>query len=81
MSKQKDWCTGFFDRNDHGDDWSSCCKEHDKDYTEQSMTRLEADRKLRDCVQKETDIIWANLMYSAVRAIGWIWWNKAKSNR
>ncbi len=43
-----DSCTGVPDFN-----FTECCAEHDKDYEEATLTRYQADKKLRLCISKK----------------------------
>lgn len=69
-----DGCSLFPDRSlINSDDWCECCLEHDIAYwqggTEEQ--RLEADRKLRDCVLENTgNQALAETMYQGVRLGG-----------
>ena len=71
-------CTLFPEGN-----WSSCCKGHDKDYTEQLIPKYKADWKASKCVaqhvyKKPLGAIWALIwgLFSAIVAfvIGFIFW-------
>jgi hypothetical protein len=72
-----DGCSLFPDRSlINNKDWCDCCLEHDIAYwqggTEEQ--RLEADRKLRDCVLAKTgDTVLAEAMYQGVRFGGSPW--------
>jgi hypothetical protein len=63
-----------------GVDYSNCCAQHDIDYDEQKMTRLEADQKFLRCTKAAGRNPWlANLYYYGVRAGGWFsWWRAGK---
>ena len=66
------YCTGSpnFER-----DTQTCCEQHDKDYSKTSTTpRLEADKKLRACVEKNGTPVRAAVMYYAVRLFGWMFY-------
>jgi len=72
-NKKKDYCTLFFEKlNDY--DISGCCKIHDDDYEKQSISRKEADRDLRLCVNTVSKSTVGNIMYLGVRIAGWIFW-------
>lgn len=60
-------CTCWFDGN-----WGECCEVHDIDYIHNpdNITRLEADKKLFNCVRKNGGIIMASIMFVGVRAFG-----------
>lgn len=61
-----DGCTCFFDGN-----WKECCDRHDKRYSNNRLTRKQADRLLYRCVAKKNKHI-AFLMYLGVRLFGWL---------
>lgn len=64
-------CTLFPDGN-----YESCCEEHDRAYRLQTKPRIEADRKLRECVRKKGHPNVAALMYYGLRIVGvfrWYW--------
>ena len=69
-----DGCSLFPDRSlINSDDWCDCCLEHDIAYWQggTKAQRLEADRKLRDCVLRKTDNpVLADAMYQGVRLGG-----------
>ena len=60
--------------------WQECCYVHDLDYVRQKITRLEADKKLLDCVKDKCKVV-AYVMYIGVRSAGWWFWNKSKDKR
>lgn len=66
-----DGCSLFPDRSlINGDDWYDCCLEHDIAYWQGGTKeqRLEADKKLRDCILKKTgNQALAEAMYQGVR--------------
>lgn len=72
-----DGCSLFPDRSlITSKDWCDCCLEHDIAYWQggTKAQRLEADRKLRDCVLAKTgDSVLAEAMYQGVRFGGSPW--------
>lgn len=54
--------------------WCKCCYDHDIEYIYHTMTRLDSDRKFRDCVIAEGRPIRAWIMYVIIRAFGWAWY-------
>src|ERR1700694_846504 len=55
--------------------WEGCCEEHDRAYWQggPNSLRLEADRKVLECVRANGHPHWAVIMFIAVR-IGGMWW-------
>jgi hypothetical protein len=64
---KSDGCTLFFDGN-----WRDCCVSHDKSYWQGGTQeeRLEADKKLKECVSKHGHPYIASFMYMMVRIGG-----------
>lgn len=52
----------------------SCCDQHDRDYTEQVLTRLEADKRLRDCIRAAGNPVLAEIYFAGVRVFGGVFW-------
>lgn len=52
------------------------CKQHDKEYVERKIPRLESDRKFRDAIRARGYPKRAWLAYVAVRVIGWFYWRQ-----
>ena len=74
----KNHSTCFFDRitiKGVTYDWSECAINHDKDYSTSNVgiTRLEADRKLYNCVKEKSKAI-ASIMFIGVRLFGKLYW-------
>jgi hypothetical protein len=76
-------------------DWGfgeTCCGEHDSHYWQQTVSRREADRRMRDCILKVASqekergnriiefgfrgIAWT--YWSGVRIGGWFFWNRRR---
>ncbi len=70
-----DGCTGVPDF-DFGQD---CCGEHDFHYQDNDITRAEADRRLRKCIQKKGYIILPWVYWLGVRIFGGQYWNKKQN--
>lgn len=69
-----DGCTAVPDF-DFGAD---CCAEHDMYYQSQEITRKEADKRLRQCIQKKGYVVLPWIYWAGVRCLGWYYWNKHK---
>ena len=85
-----DYCTLFPDGN-YG---VPCCKRHDRRYSNESISKREADILLRRCILRKAKIyiikiktvivvyispkMIANTAYIGVRVFGWYWYNKAQ---
>jgi len=70
----KDYCTMAPDKL-FGYDLSGCCAQHDKDYAEQTKTRLQADRDLLWCINRVAPAFVGYVYFWAVRLVGWIFWS------
>jgi hypothetical protein len=73
-----DGCTAVPDL-DFGAD---CCGEHDV-YTRDAtinITRAEANRRMRACIEKKGYRNLAWIYWAGVTAFGWIWWKKRVQN-
>lgn len=70
----QDGCTASPDFNFGSD----CCAEHDIHYQEQSISRSEADKRLRECIQKKGYVALPWIYWLGVRMFGWKFWNKHK---
>lgn len=57
--------------------WSHCCKRHDRRYSNNRISRLQADVLLFRCVSKAKDVIMASIMFAGVRMFGSYFYNKA----
>ena len=75
FNNNKNYCTFFFKG-----DWNHCCWQHDLEcilaieYLSPKM-RLEADKKLRDCVKAKNHPYISKIMYIGVRAwANTFWW-------
>ena len=56
-------------------DTNSCCKQHDHDYGARgTVSRAEADRRLRHCMIAQGKPLLAWLFWAACRAGGWYFW-------
>ena len=58
---------------------SDCCGEHDYHYQANDSTRAEADKRLRECIQKKGYIVLPWIYWLGVRIFGKQYW-KAKQN-
>ena len=69
---KSDGCTLFPDSAAWGEEWTSCCYDHDFAYWKGGCKeeRLIADKALRDCVTAKGHPYIAKLMYWAVRLFG-----------
>ncbi|AFL46470.1 hypothetical protein Mh1949_12140 [Mannheimia haemolytica] len=66
---KKHYCTGW--RNAPAN-INSCCHQHDRDYgIRGTVTRADADKRLRECMIKNGNPIRAWLFWLVVRAFGW----------
>lgn len=54
----------------------SCCNEHDEHYSHKTVSRWEADRQLRNCINAHGRFILAWTVWCAVRSAGWIFWKR-----
>lgn len=57
---------------------SDCCGEHDYYYQSKSLSRSEADRKLRECIRKKGYVVLPWVFWLGVRVFGKFWWWKRK---
>lgn len=71
-------CTLWFDRILWWD-WSSCCVQHDYDYSIQVLKAL-ADEKLRACANAVLAGM-GNIMWIGVSAFGGIWYAKSRQKQ
>lgn len=74
-----DGCSGWQSRlwrllTGHGPPWENCCIGHDWAYIHKRMTRLEADRRLRRCMEQMGYPRQARIYYWACRLLGWWAW-------
>lgn len=53
-----------------------CCEQHDRDYYDQNISRVEADKRLRDCMRKDGYMVLPWLYYAAVRLFGGYFWDR-----
>ncbi len=53
---------------------SDCCGEHDYHYQDRTITRAEADRRLRACMQKKGYVVLPWIYWGFVRAFGGFHW-------
>lgn len=67
-----DSCSCWPEGYDNQKQWEKCCEEHDLAYWAGGSweERLEADRKLKECVEQAGDTAVAQIMYFGVRAGG-----------
>ena len=65
-----DYCSMWPDRW-RNYDYSACCQQHDEDYANPKVGRLEADNKLFKCVKKSSNVFMATTMWVGVRCFGW----------
>lgn len=72
-----DGCTAVPDF-DFGAD---CCGEHDYYYQSHEITRAEADKKLRQCIQKKGYIVLPWIYWLGVRIFGKRHWDKNKGKQ
>lgn len=59
---------------------SDCCGEHDYHYQDKNITRAEADKRLRECIQKKGYIVLPWVYWLGVRVFGGLFW-KEKQNQ
>jgi hypothetical protein len=72
-----DKCSFFF-----GGSHNPCCEQHDKDYgRESTISRREADKKLRLCVIEKGHPVRAWVMWVGVRVFGWFFYKGRRSPR
>ena len=71
-----DYCTLFFDGC-----WSKCCARHDKRYSNNRITKHQADVLLKRCVYKKGHKIVANIMFVGVSVFGSYWYYKAQKGK
>lgn len=73
---RRQYCTGLKNAPTH---INTCCHQHDRDYgVRGTVTRAEADKRLRECMIKNGHPIKAWLFWCAVRVFGWMYF-KPKS--
>ena len=66
------YCTGL---GPVSPDANRCCKQHDNDYGARgTVSRAEADRRLRHCMIAQGKPLLAWLFWVACRAGGWYFW-------
>jgi len=66
------YCTGI--RNVKPET-NTCCHQHDRDYgIKGTVTRLQADKRLRECLMAQGKPIIAWLFWGGCRLGGWIFW-------
>jgi len=68
-----DGCTGVPDFN-----FKQCCEKHDFYYRNiTNVTRIQADRKLRDCIKEKWKLpVLPWVYFLGVRLVGWWAWRK-----
>lgn len=72
MANKRTYCTGW---TNAPEDVNSCCHQHDRDYGSRgTVSRAEADRRLRQCVAAGGRPALAWLLWAALRIGGWYWW-------
>lgn len=69
------WCT-FAPDKFFGFDFSDCCKAHDTSYVLKLISRKQADRDLRVCMQKTGARVLPWVYWTFVRLFGWWWYTK-----
>jgi hypothetical protein len=67
-----DGCTGVPDFNFGAD----CCGEHDYYYQLSNISRADADRKLRECIQRKGYVVLPWIFWLGVRIFGWRYYRK-----
>jgi hypothetical protein len=67
-----DGCSAVPDFNFGAD----CCGEHDFHYQDKNISRAEADKRLRECIQKKGYIVLPWVYWAGVRLFGGMFWNK-----
>lgn len=67
-----DGCTAVPDFNFGAD----CCGEHDFHYQANDVTRAEADKRLRQCIQKKGYLVLPWVYWFGVRVFGRSFWKK-----
>ena len=61
-------------------DTNSCCHQHDRDYgVRGTVTRTEADRRLRQCLLAQGKPLRAWLFWLGCRLGGWYFWKEKKA--
>lgn len=66
---EKNYCTGW---SNAPTNINSCCHQHDKDYgIRGTVSRAEADRRLRECMIKNGHLVKAWVFWLVVRLFGW----------
>ncbi|MCX6076438.1 MAG: hypothetical protein NTW78_06055 [Campylobacterales bacterium] len=74
-------CTCFID-SWFGTNIGECCKAHDYEYEIQVHSKEVADLRLFKCIRAKTNVVLAGVMWSGVRAGGYITsWNRIKKER
>lgn len=58
---------------------SDCCGEHDTYYQSKEISRAEADRRLRKCMQQKGYLVLPWVYWIGVRIAGGFFWNKKGS--
>lgn len=72
--KKKHYCTGW---KEAPANINSCCHQHDRDYgVNGTVTRAEADKRLRECMIKNGYPIRAWLFWGVVRTFGGAFFKK-----
>lgn len=72
--KKKHYCTGW--RNAPAN-INSCCHQHDRDYgIKGTVSRSEADKRLRNCLILQGHPIKALVFWILVRLFGWVYYKK-----
>ncbi len=70
-TKASNWCTLWPDRWINYD-YSVCCKIHDEEYADETISRFEADVNLLNCVNKHANSVMAVTMFVGLRLFGWM---------
>lgn len=71
-----DRCTGIPDAG-----IAACCHQHDRDYgIRGTVTRAEADRRLRQCIAGNGHPLRAWLIWAGLRLVGGWWWKQKPVN-
>ncbi|WP_281441214.1 hypothetical protein [Aeromonas veronii] len=68
----RNYCTGL---RDVDPETNTCCHQHDRDYgVKGTVTRAQADKRLRECLIKNGKPIRGWLFWIACRLGGWVFW-------
>lgn len=78
MTNKKHYCTGW---HNAPTSINSCCHQHDRDYgVRGTVSRAEADKRLRNCLISQGHPIKAWVFWVLVRIFGWIYYKEKNIN-